>query len=119
MATPRKRSSDHEKEHFPATQVYPKQRKRRCKNVSASSSRSLPVKLSRALGGDVGKHYAARRILLAFHDLGSENYAEVLTTYLAKYRDVARDEVVASPKDFRMQVKEHVENSHSETQIGA
>lgn len=52
---------------------------------------------------------------MAFHDLGSENYAEALTTYLARYRDVARDEVVASPKDFRMQVKEHVENCHSET----
>ena len=54
-------------------------------------------------------------VLLAFHNLSFENYAEALTIYLARFRGVARDELAASLEGLQWPKKEPVESSHSGT----
>ena len=61
-----------------------------------------------------GKTLRGEELLLAFHHLGFERYAEALTIYLAGYRGVTRDDIFASLRELSMLEKEHVESSRSE-----
>ena len=75
--------------------------------VTSEAAENRNLSARRVIGGE--------DVLLAFDALGFEHYAEALTIYLARYRGVARDEVVASlnePLGFR----KHDGSSRSETQ---
>lgn len=75
--------------------------------VTSEAAENRNLSARRVIGGE--------DVLLAFDALGFEHYAEALTIYLARYRGVAREELVASlnePLGFR----KHDGSSRSETQ---
>ena len=76
--------------------------------ISFVSSEAADINYSRGR-----KTVRGEEVLLAFQNLGFENYAEALTIYLARYRGVTRDELAAELGEFQGPTEEQVERYHS------
>ena len=76
--------------------------------ISFVSSEAADINYSRGR-----KTVRGEEVLLAFQNLGFENYAEALTIYLARYRGVARDELAAELGGFQGRKEEQVERFHA------